>query len=75
MFPAPDVVAPQAQASPHMVPHGPPPPPPPSYDEDAAAQAQAAAAARGGYAVYAYAPYYPGQVCFSYSYLLRILDI
>ena len=44
MFPAPAVVAPQAQASPHMVPHGPPPPPPPSYDEDAAAQAQAAAA-------------------------------
>ncbi|KAL5526582.1 PBP1 [Sanghuangporus sanghuang] len=58
--PPPAVTAPPPQASPHMAPHGPPPPPPPSYDEDAAAQAQAAAATRG-YAVYAYAPYYPGQ--------------
>lgn len=64
MFPAPPTVsAPPPQPSPHMA-HGggpPPPPPPPSYDEDAAAQAQAAAAARG-YTVYAYAPFYPGQV-------------
>ncbi|KAH8118051.1 hypothetical protein DFH11DRAFT_1572083 [Phellopilus nigrolimitatus] len=60
MFPPPPSAAPPPQASPHMAPHGPPPPPPPSYDEDAAAQAQAAAATRG-YAVYAYAPYYPGQ--------------
>ncbi|KAI5122298.1 hypothetical protein M0805_002375 [Coniferiporia weirii] len=62
MFPPPpSVAAPPPQASPHMAPHGPPPPPPPSYDEDAAAQAQAAAAATRGYAVYTYAPFYPGQ--------------